>query len=99
MKLSIKHIIHFTLTIDIRLEPRLFSEAAGLAFVNGAGQWDIWQPLLGGVEVMCLELKMLDSTISENACLLVWSRINSYTTNSRSNSKIRVTESHFETNI
>lgn len=48
MILSIKHIIQFMLTIDFRLEPRLFSEAAGLAFVNGAGQWDIWQPLLVG---------------------------------------------------
>ncbi len=44
----VKHIIQFTLTIDFRLESHLFSEAADLAFVNGAGQWDIWQPLLGG---------------------------------------------------
>lgn len=52
-------------------ESHLLREAAGLAFVNGAGQWDIWQPLLGVLEVTCLELKMLDSTICENASKLV----------------------------
>lgn len=53
----------------------------------------------GGGGVTCLELKMLDSTISENACLLVDSTINSCSSNSHRNSKIRVTESQFETNI
>ena len=55
------------LSIDFRLEPHLLGEAAGLAFVNGTGQWDIWhwQPLLGGVEVTCLELKMLHSTTTK----------------------------------
>lgn len=94
--MSIKH-IHFTLTIDFRLEPHLFSEAAGLAFANGASQWDIWLRSWG-VEVTCPELKMLGSTISENACLLVYSKINS-SSNSRSNNTIRVTNSQFETAI
>ena len=44
--LSMKH-YPFLVGTDLRLELHLFSEAAGLAFVNGAGQWDIRQSLLG----------------------------------------------------
>lgn len=84
------------LAIDFRLEPHLLSEAVGLAFVNGAGQWDIWQPLLGGLEVTCLGLKMLGSTTSENECLLGYTRISSCDRNSQSNSTIRMTNSQFE---
>lgn len=43
----------------------------------------------GGMEVTCFKLKILCGTISENACLLVYSRISRSSGNS-SNSKIKL---------
>lgn len=52
LTLSIIYIISVLLKpLIFSLEPYLFSEAAGLAFVKGAGQWNIWQvttPWVGG---------------------------------------------------
>lgn len=90
---QLTHVIYFTLTIDFRLEPHLFSEAAGLAFVKGAGQWDIWQvttPWEGGGHMAWAKYV---KTISEN--VLFYSRINSSSSNNHSKSTIRVTNSSF----
>lgn len=75
--------------IDFDVGARLFGEAAGLAFVNGAGQWDIWQPFLWGERggrwgITCLELKILGQSH-------IWKCTRSSSTNGSNGIRVRAT--------